>query len=263
MKQILIFLTVCIATLNTGCTLLKMHKGTVDYHKLEGLTVAGEGWSTEYKYPNQIEGVDLASFDFNLLSPLSTGYCKDLRGKAGNDLSCFGSWCNSLAMEYRRTYKYCHQGIADYQKEERMKDMRAYVRTQNKARTDTNKNSAIAFMDKYADINNLTLSKLKYYYQPLSIEYVMGKIKKGEFKAPMYFNVKCCGGYKVSQPIDGGYMLTTENYGGLPIMLKTSTTLFEGNKAGRSLGWLKYEGVTKYKTAIGTDRQAILMAEIQ
>lgn len=262
MNQRLALLLISFLIFSTGCSFLGSTRRAVDWHKLEGLTVIGDGERRVFQYPNEVGGVNLATFDLNQLSPSGVDSCRSLKNKAGTDFFCFNS-CNSLAREYSWNYKKCFEGVARFHKEEEDKTLRAYINAKEVAQAKRHKKNAIAFMETYAKANNLEISNLTYYYEPLSIEYVMARIKKGEFKVPTFFNVKCCGGYEVSQPLDDGYMLITENYGGLPIILKTNTTLFEGNKAGASLGWLKYEGVTKYKTVIGTDRQAILMTEIQ
>ena len=119
-------------------------------------------------------------------------------------------------------------------------------------------------MTEYAKANGLKPSEISYFYQPQTLLDVVLEIKKGKVEVNKYFNVKCCrhAGYRVTQPIAGGYRLTTEHYKGLPILLKTNKTMFEGNKAGKGLGWLRYDGVSTYTTVTGATKQAVLMTEV-
>jgi hypothetical protein len=149
----------CAVTLSTGCTLFKIKERTVNYHSLEGLTVIGEGWRREYKYPKEIAGIELESFDFNTLNPRAKQYCQDLKVKAGGDLFCLATPCNSLAMEYGRAYKICHGAIVTYQEEEKIKAFRTYIRAKRVAQTNRYEESATTFMGVYKTSTTLAVSR--------------------------------------------------------------------------------------------------------
>ena len=248
----------------TGCESLGQGKfrGAVNYYNLEGLSYTGEFPNKVYSYPTQVGGVELAKFDLSVLEPKVAKYCKSLLEVAGTVATCFD--CYTVAQDYQRAYALCSGSVAKYVNEERMAKRHTANVKAHKARVAINKENAIRHMAEYAKSNGLNPAEIRYFYQPHTLLDVVLEIRKGKVEVSKHFNVKCCShvGYKVAQPIEGGYRLTTEHYKGLPILLKTNKTMFEGNKVGGGLGWLRYDGVSSYTTVTGAAKQAVLMTEV-
>jgi hypothetical protein len=262
MRLILLY-TSLLAMLVTlaGCETQKNFSKAVRYYHLNGLSSSVEDGVKVYTYPSKIGGAELATIDMSLLKPSGTKGCNFLKEKSGQKAICFGN-CYEEAKVYKAAYVGCNSAIVRYTKEEKDKKREAYRANLYRETQEANKKRAIEALTKYAEEKSLDAGSLHFYEQPISLEDIMKDILKGKVKVNTYFYVKCCEGYEVAQPINGGYRLATKNYKGLPILLNTSKTMFEGNKAGRGLGWLRYEAVSSYTNVIGSAKQAVVMADV-
>lgn len=262
MRSILLFIPL-LATLAAlaGCETQRSFSRAVSYYHPDGLSSTGEGPDKVYTYPSNVAGVELDTFNMSVLNPSGITNCNFLKEISGQKAVCFGN-CYEEMKVYKAAYAWCNSSIITYTKEESDKKRQAYRAKVYKETQEANKKRAIEVLTKYAEEKSLDAGALHFYEQPVSLEDIMKDILKGKVKVNTYFYVKCCEGYEVAQPIDGGYRLSTKNYKGLPILLNTSKTMFEGNKAGRGLGWLRYEGVSSYTNVIGSAKQAVVMAEV-
>lgn len=248
----------------TGCESMGQGKfrKAVNYYNLEGLPSTGEFPNKIYSYPSQVGGVELAKFDMSALEPTVAEHCKNLLAVAGTKGICYFGNCYEMATEYKRAYGKCNAGIAKYVTEERRSNTHAAKLKAHKALLASNKDRAYEVITKYAKDNSLDLATMYLKEQPISLEDLVLEIMKGKVKPNTYFYASCCDGYKVTQPIEDGYRLTTDRSRGIPILLKTKATMFEGNKAGKDLYWVSYDGVSSYTTITGSSTQAIIMTQL-
>jgi hypothetical protein len=267
-KLLYIFLSIALATVS-GCAshrLFNNKASFVAYQGLEGMSSVGEGGSQIQTYPTQVGGVELAKFDTSVLTPKQAKSCAVLTELAGQEATCdYLGDCRSVVKTYQDAYGSCIWGIKKHLEEQASVIRRADYQKKSLALTASNKKNAHAVIKKYAKDNNLSekvKKSLKLIEQPKSLEEIVRLIMKGDIPANTYFYASCCDGYKVAQPTGEGYRLTTKNYKGLPILLETEATMFEGNKAGRGLGWVRYDGVTKYTTTLGASTQALKMTKL-